>query len=101
MEIIGHHKKGFRLVELARFFVAIKLIYGVKNLFLYTRRGCQNVLLNELTAKTTGRKVITGPVEATATGNILAQMIAGGALKDLADGRKLVANSFDIEEIEG
>lgn len=63
--------------------------------------GCQNVLLNELTAKTTGRKVITGPIEATATGNILAQMIAAGALKDLADGRKLVANSFDIEEIVG
>ena len=47
MEIIGHHKKGFRLVELARFFVAIKLIYGVKNLFLYTRRGVQFVLRNE------------------------------------------------------
>ena len=63
--------------------------------------GCQNVLLNELTAKITGRKVITGPIEATATGNILAQMIAAGELGSLAEGRKLVAKSFDIEEIKG
>lgn len=63
--------------------------------------GCQNVLLNELTAKATGRKVVTGPIEATATGNLLAQMIACGDVKDLKAGRELVARSFEIGEIEG
>ncbi len=61
--------------------------------------GCQNVLLNELTAKYTGRKVIAGPVEATAVGNIMAQMIAKKAVKDLTAGRQLIAKSFDIKEI--
>ena len=36
--------------------------------------GSQNTLLNELTARTTGLKVTTGDVEATAVGNIMAQM---------------------------
>lgn len=63
--------------------------------------GCQNILLNELTAKASGRKVITGPIEATATGNILAQMIAAGELKGLKAGRELVEKSFDIVEING
>jgi rhamnulokinase len=61
--------------------------------------GCQNVLLNELTAKETGRTVVAGPVEATATGNILAQLMASGIIKDLNEGKKVVAHSFDIKEI--
>lgn len=61
--------------------------------------GSQNVLLNELTAKITGRTVVTGPIEATATGNILAQMLASGEVKSLPDGRKLVAKSFDVKEV--
>ncbi len=60
--------------------------------------GCQNTYLNELTAKSTGRKVVTGPVEATATGNILALMLADGVIKNLAEGRSLVAKSFEIKE---
>ena len=62
--------------------------------------GCQNVLLNELTAKRTGRKVITGPIEATATGNVLSQMISAGLIKDITEGRNLVKSSFEIKEIE-
>ena len=61
--------------------------------------GCQNVLLNELTAKYSGRKVITGPIEATATGNIIAQMISAGVIKDLPAGRETIKKSFDISEI--
>ena len=59
---------------------------------------CQNQLLNELTAKYTGRTVVAGPVEATSIGNVLCQGIACGAIKDLAEGRKIVKNSFDIAE---
>ncbi len=61
--------------------------------------GCQNEFLNEITAKRTGRPVIAGPVEATATGNLIAQMIAAGEVKDLADGKELIKRSFDIKEI--
>ncbi len=63
--------------------------------------GCQNVLLNELTAKATGRTVVAGPVEATAIGNILAQMIASKEIASPADGKDIIKNSFDIKEIKG
>ncbi len=78
----------------------IEEISGVKfNAINIVGGGCQNVLLNELTAKETGRTVVAGPVEATATGNILAQLIASGIIKDLDEGKKIVAYSFDIKEI--
>ena len=56
--------------------------------------GTRNQLLNQLAADATGRTVITGPVEATATGNILLQAIAMGQLADLAEARAIVRNSF-------
>ena len=61
--------------------------------------GCQNKLLNKLTAEYTGRKVIAGPIEATATGNLLALMLANGEIKTLDEGKDLVKNSFEIKEI--
>lgn len=36
--------------------------------------GCKDSYLNELTEKYTGKKVVAGPVEATATGNITVQL---------------------------
>lgn len=60
--------------------------------------GSQNVLMSELTAKYTGRKVECGPVEATAIGNLLAQILASGEIKDLSEGKKLIAKSFEIKE---
>ncbi|MBQ6921940.1 MAG: rhamnulokinase [Clostridia bacterium] len=62
--------------------------------------GCQNVLMNELASKYTGRTVVTGPVEATATGNIIAQMLALGEIKTLKDGKELIRKSFEIKEIK-
>lgn len=61
--------------------------------------GCQNELMNELTAKFTGKKVVAGPVEATAIGNILAQMLASNTLKSAEDGVELIKKSFEIKEI--
>lgn len=61
--------------------------------------GCQNEYLNELTAKRTGRKVMAGPVEATAIGNAIAQLLYDGAVKDLAEAKMLVKNSFDVKTI--
>jgi sugar (pentulose or hexulose) kinase len=60
--------------------------------------GSQNDLLNQLTADTTGKKVIAGPVEATAIGNILIQARATGQIQDLAQARALVRRSFAPSE---
>ena len=54
--------------------------------------------LNELTANVTGKKVLAGPGEATAIGNIGAQMIASGDFKDLKDFRSCVFSSFGVEQ---
>lgn len=62
--------------------------------------GCQNVLLNELTAKFTKRTVVAGPVEATAIGNVLAQMLAYKQVDSLEQAKIIVKNSFDIKEIK-
>ena len=56
--------------------------------------------LNRLTARATGRKVLAGPVEATAIGNIAAQMIAEGELDDLQDARSCIYQSFPIVTYE-
>jgi rhamnulokinase len=57
--------------------------------------GCQNTLLCQLTADACQRRVVAGPVEATAMGNILMQAIALGALPDIAGGRTVLAISFE------
>ncbi len=53
--------------------------------------------LNRITAKTSGRTVLAGPAEATAIGNLMAQMLSVGEFKDLADARDSVIKSFDIK----
>ena len=62
--------------------------------------GIQNELLCQFTANALGKKVITGPIEATASGNILMQAIATGQIKTLADARQIVRNSFELKEYE-
>ena len=62
--------------------------------------GCQNVLMNELTALFTKRTVVAGPVEATATGNLISQMLAIGEIKSLSEGKRLIRDSFEIKEIK-
>lgn len=60
--------------------------------------GSRDGLLNRLTAARTGKPVLAGPVEATATGNILAQMLADGVFSGLSAARQAVAASFELEE---
>jgi rhamnulokinase len=62
--------------------------------------GCQNRLLNQFTANARGRRVIAGPVEATALGNVISQMVADGSLPDLRAGRQLISDSFDLETFD-
>jgi len=62
--------------------------------------GTRNDLLNQCAASATGRKVITGPVEATAAGNILIQAIASGAVASLTEARSIVSRSFPQNSYE-
>ena len=61
--------------------------------------GCRDTLLNRLTAESTGKNVYAGPVEATALGNILAQMIRAGVFAGLDEARLAVRRSFEIKKI--
>lgn len=56
--------------------------------------GSQNALLCQLTADAARKPVHAGPVEATAIGNALVQLIALGAIGSLEEGRAIVAHSF-------
>ena len=58
--------------------------------------GTRDRFFMRLAARTTGRRVLAGPTEATAIGNILAQMIASGDLKNVSEARELVARSFPL-----
>lgn len=55
--------------------------------------GIQSKLLCQMTAGANGRKVIAGPVEATALGNIVMQMIALGMIENVAQARSMIAQS--------
>jgi len=57
--------------------------------------GAQAELLCRLTADVLGRRVLAGPVEATALGNVLVQARAAGELGSLADVRAAAAASAD------
>ncbi len=60
--------------------------------------GCQDIYLDELTAKATGLPVYAGPIEGTAIGNLVVQMISAGIFEDLSAARKAIFESFDIEK---
>jgi sugar (pentulose or hexulose) kinase len=62
--------------------------------------GCQNELLNQMTADACNRPVIAGPIEATGIGNILVQAMATGDVKSLRDARAIVRKSFDVKRYE-
>ena len=62
--------------------------------------GSRDNYLNTLTAQYTGKTVFAGPSEATATGNLLAQMLKDGVFSDLAQARTAVADSFDIQKFD-
>jgi len=62
--------------------------------------GIQNELLCQFTANAVGKKVITGPVEATASGNILMQAKARGQIETLGEARAIIRNSFELKEYQ-
>ncbi len=62
--------------------------------------GSQNTVLNQFTASACARPVISGPVEATAMGNVLLQARAAGEITSLREIREVVRNSCEIGRFE-
>ena len=62
--------------------------------------GSQNELLNQFTADACGKKVVAGPVEATALGNLMMQAVATGHITTIKEGREAVARSVELKEFE-
>ncbi len=58
--------------------------------------GANNHFLNQLCADVCGVPVTANPTEASAIGNMLGQLIAIGAIDNLADGRAIVRDSFSL-----
>lgn len=83
-----------------RYRMALEAIEGIVDSRMDTLHivggGGQNLLLNQFTANAVGRPVVLGPVEATAAGNVLIQMVAAGEIASLAEGREIVRRSFEL-----
>lgn len=60
--------------------------------------GSNAAYLNQLTAEKTGRVIYAGPNEATAIGNLMAQMIKAGEFGGLLEARRCVYESFAVKE---
>jgi len=58
--------------------------------------GSQSRLLNQFAADACQRPMVTGPVEATALGNLLVQVRASGELSSLAEMREVIRKSSDV-----
>ncbi len=79
----------------------LERLTGKKYGCVYVVGGGANAgYLNQITAKYTGRTVYAGPTEATAIGNILVQMLAGGEFENLKAARQCVFESFEIVKYE-
>lgn len=62
--------------------------------------GTKEAILCQWAADASDRTVYAGPVEATAIGNISMQAIAAGEIKDIAEARDIIRNSFEVKVYE-
>ncbi len=62
--------------------------------------GTQNRQLCQAAADACGRRVVAGPIEATATGSVMLQAVACGDVGSIAQAREVVRNSFGVEQYE-
>ncbi len=61
--------------------------------------GSRDMYLNRLTSKVTGKKVYIGLMEATATGNLMSQIMYNNNMS-LSDARNLIKNTFNVKEVQ-
>lgn len=62
--------------------------------------GVQNTLLCQMTADACQRPVLAGPVEATALGNIVSQLVSVGKFASIAEGRRWMRSMNEIVKYE-
>ena len=84
--------------------IALKYKFVIEHLSLISKKpieniqivggGANNKLLNQMCADVTGLEVKAGPIEATASGNILGQLISIDKLPSLEAGNELIESSF-------
>jgi rhamnulokinase len=60
--------------------------------------GTQNRLLCQMAADACDRRVVTGPIEATAIGNLMMQAVSNGDVASIAEAREVIRNSFAVHE---
>lgn len=60
--------------------------------------GSKNRLLNQYTANAIGKRVVAGPSEATAIGNVMMQAIGAGVVGSLTEARQIIRASIETEE---
>ena len=58
--------------------------------------GTKDKLLLQMTAESCNVKVFGGPIEATALGNVAVQLISSGAIKDIKEARKIIAEGENL-----
>jgi rhamnulokinase len=62
--------------------------------------GTRNKQLCQMTADACNRRVVAGPVEATALGNAMMQAITAGQVQSISAAREIIGQSFAVEEYE-
>ena len=60
--------------------------------------GTKNLLLCQAAADACGRRVVAGPIEATAIGNMMMQAVAAGDVKNIEEARAIIRESFEVAE---
>jgi len=60
--------------------------------------GTKNKQLCQAAADACGRLVVTGPIEATAIGNLMMQAVAAGDVANIQEAREVIRKSFDVVE---
>jgi rhamnulokinase len=62
--------------------------------------GTQNRQLCQFAADACARRVVAGPIEATATGNVMMQAVTAGDVSSIAQAREVIRRSFEVDEYE-
>jgi rhamnulokinase len=60
--------------------------------------GTQNRLLSQMAADACNRRVVAGPVEATAIGNVMMQAVSAGDVGSIREARDVIRGSFNVEQ---